>query len=149
MSVMIDGTDGIDGIDVIEAFADGEPVAPAQLKAALADEAARDHLIDILVLRGMVGGQTMARPAAFAAPVVARPAASAPPARLSWARWLPAAAAVALIGGITGYLAGSRAPAAAVPDSSAMAVSSAPAPAPTQVIHLREGVDWTEKAGGN
>jgi hypothetical protein len=134
-----------DVIDVIEAFADGESVDPARLKEALADEAARDHLIDMLVLRGMVGGQTVARPSS----IVAFPSAPAPVAKLSWARWLPAAAAVALIGGITGYLAGSRSAIAPAADSTAMSVSSAPAPAPTQVIHLREGVDWTEKAGGN
>ena len=138
---MSDVIDVIDAIDVIEAFADGESVDPRQLKRALADEAARDHLIDILVLRGFVGGQAVARPAALAPPAVS------PAARLSWARWLPAAAAVALIGGITGYLAGVRTPADQAAQSSATVVSSAPAP--TQVIHLREGVDWTEKAGGN
>lgn len=41
--------------DVIEAFADGEPVDPARLTQALSEAEGREHLIDLLVLRGLVG----------------------------------------------------------------------------------------------
>src|SRR5580700_5558962 len=96
-----------DVLDVIEAFADGEPVEPIRLNEALADAQGRDHLIDILVLRGLVGSHTAARPGISAA-AAAGPTGGVSPStpRLAWARWLPAAAAVALIGGITGYVAG-------------------------------------------
>jgi hypothetical protein len=137
-----------DVLDVIEAFADGEPVEPNRLNEALADAQGRDHLIDILVLRGLVGGHPPARPGVVspAGAAGSTPVSRGAP-RLGWARWLPAAAAVALIGGITGFVAGSHSTAAPVQASQAVVVSSAPAP--TQVFHLRDGADWTEKAGGN
>jgi hypothetical protein len=124
--------------DIIEAFADGEAVNPADLRRALADAAGREHLIDVLALRSLVGGESGVRPIVSAAPL-------APAPRLAWSRWIPAAAAVLLIGGITGYLAGSRGP-SGVPGEAENTVS---APAPTQVIQLRQGVDWTERAGGH
>src|SRR5690349_11998805 len=74
-------------IDVIEAFADAE---------------GRDHLIDVLALRALVGGDAMTRP------TVAPTAARATAARGAWARWIPLAAGIAIIGGITGYVAGAR-----------------------------------------
>jgi hypothetical protein len=138
-----------DALNVIEAFADGELVEPTRLNEALADPRGRDHLIDILVLRGLVGGQTAARRGTASAAAAAGSAGGVSPRtpHLGWARWLPAAAAVAIIGGITGYVAGLHSTAAPVQVSKAVVVSSAPAP--TQVIRLRNGVDWTEKAGGN
>jgi hypothetical protein len=126
-------------IDVVEAFADGEAVDPAALKAALADPAGRDHLIDVLAIRALVGGETGVRPSVSPAGTPAMPS------RGAWARWIPLAAGIALIGGITGYLAGARAN-TVVPSGTTV---SSPAPAPTQVIQLRNGVDWTEHAGGN
>ena len=129
-----------DVIDVIEAFADGEAVGPSALETALADRAGRDHLIDVLTLRALVGGDAMTRP------TVAPTAARATTSRGTWARWIPLAAGIALIGGITGYVAGARTTGA--PVSSQTSVTS-PAPPPTQVIQLRNGVDWTEHAGGN
>jgi hypothetical protein len=135
-------------LDVIEAFADGELVEPARLNEALADPQGRDHLIDILVLRGLVGGHPAARPSVASAEAAGpRGGVSRGAPRLGWSRWLPAAAAVALIGGITGYVAGLHSTATPVQTSKAVVVSSAPAP--TQVFHLRDGADWTEKAGGN
>lgn len=125
-------------IDVIEAFADGEAVDPSALKTALADAAGRDHLIDVLALRALVGGDAMARPAV--APTTARATTS----RGAWARWIPLAAGIAIIGGITGYVAGARTNGTPV-----TAESTVTAPPPTQVIQLRTGVDWTEHAGGN
>lgn len=128
-------------IDVIEAFADGEAVDPAALKAALAEPAGRDHLVDVLTLRALVGGDAVARPSVL-------PAATNPPTpRGAWARRIPLAAGIALIGGITGYVAGLHSTAAPAQVSKGVVVSSAPTP--TQVFHLRDGVDWTEKAGGN
>jgi hypothetical protein len=138
-----------DVLDVIEAFADGEPVDPARLNEALAHAQGRDHLIDILVLRGLVGGHTAARPGVMSTAGAAgstRDVSRGAP-RLGWARWLPAAAVIALIGGITGYVAGLHSTPALVQASKGVVVSSAPAP--TQVFHLRDGADWTEKAGGN
>jgi hypothetical protein len=125
-------------IDVIEAFADGEAVDPSALDAALADPAGRAHLLDVLALRALVGGDAAARPAVLQASVIATSS------RGAWARWIPLASGIAIIGGITGYLAGARTTAAAATET---AVSS-PAPPPTQVIQLRNGVDWTEHAGG-
>ena len=66
--------------DVIEAFADGEAVEPDRLKAALANEAARDHLVDVLLLRGLVGAGLSQKPASLT------PALRAPGAR--WWQWL-------------------------------------------------------------
>jgi hypothetical protein len=130
-----------DVMDVIEAFVDGEAINPPELKRALADDRGRDYLIDLLALRAVVGGPATARLVTVAAvPVRAG-------AGVRWARWLPAAAAVALIGGITGYVAGTRSAASASPTATMLVVPSAPAP--TRVIQLRNGVDWIEKAGGN
>ncbi len=130
--------------DVIEAFADGEAVEPAKLKAALAEAEGRDHLIDLLVLRSLVGGQPAARP------VVATPTGAKVPLQhaVTWTRWLPAAAAVAVVSVVAGYVAGTRtspAPPVAAP-AVTRTMSSPPAPVPTQVIQLRNGVDWHEKA---
>jgi hypothetical protein len=127
--------------DVIAAFADGELVDPAQLGGALADEAGREHLVDLLVLRGLMGGSPGARPAVGASP------SSTHRAR----RWLAIAAllAVAVAGG---FFAGQRrVPSAAVSagQSSGAPATSVTAPSPTRVIRLENGVDWNERAGGN
>jgi hypothetical protein len=126
----------IDMHDVIEAFIDGEPVDPPRLKAALAEEEGRDLLVDLLVLRGLVAGQAALRPAASETPA---------PVRRSRLRLAAAAAAIAGVSVLGGYLAGSRRP----PDvTQPVAVSGAPAPAPTHIIRLENGVDWNEKVGG-
>ena len=57
--------------DVIEAFIDGEYVDPPLLKQALSEEAGRELLVELLVLRGLVAGQPAARPAAADAPRIA------------------------------------------------------------------------------
>src|SRR5262245_27286892 len=123
--------------DVIEAFIDGESVEPAQLKQALSDEDGRNLLVDLLVLRGLMGAQPGVRSAA--AEVPAR-------TRASRLRLVAAAACIAGAGVFGGYLAGLRhTPAVTRP---AAAGISAPAPAPTHVIRLENGVDWNEKVGG-
>ena len=125
--------------DVIEAFVDGETVDPTQLKLALAEPQGRDLLVDLLVLRGLVGGWPGARPQAGDGKTTA-----------GASRWrlLAAAAAIAGVGVFGGYLAGTRviAPRAAVTTASRI---SSPAPAPTHVIRLENGVDWTERTGGH
>jgi hypothetical protein len=129
---------------VIAAFADGEPVDPAELTRALSEADGREHLIDLLVLRGLVGGQSASRPALMAPP--ARPAVS----RL---RWLSAAAALAGVCVLGGYLAGLGS--AAAPPATPAAATTRPAaipvsaPAPTRVIRLEKGVDWNERGGGH
>ena len=122
--------------DVIEAFVDGEPVDPASLKNALAQEAGRAQLVDLLVLRGLVAGQWAPRPAASAAP----------PTRASRLWLVAAAATVAGVGVLGGYVAGShRVVKSMAPPPTAI---DAPAPAPTHVFRLENGVDWNERVGG-
>ena len=163
--------------DVIDAFADGEPVAPDALDRALADADGRQHLIDLLVLRGFAMSPQLA-------PVVAPPRAARP-----YLRW-SIAALVAIAAGTSGYVAGSRtadarnrlqvasissssmmstsiaattsgvspdASSTAAPATSAAttsgsstttAASTAAPPAPTRVIRFEPGVDWTEHQGG-
>lgn len=122
--------------DVIEAFVDGEFVDPPQLKAALAEEAGRDLLIDLLVLRGLVAGQAALRPATPEAPAGSR---------VSRLRLLAAAAGIAGLGLFGGYLAGSHRPS---PVAAPATVGGAAAPAPTHIIRLENGIDWNEKVGG-
>lgn len=126
-----------DAHDVIEAFVDGEFVDPVQLKAALAGEAERDLLIDLLVLRGLVAGQTALRPATSEAPARSRG---------SRLRLVAAAAGIAGLGLFGGYLAGLR----HVPDVTRPAALTGPpaAPTPTHIIRLENGVDWNERVGG-
>jgi hypothetical protein len=71
-----------DNLDVIAAFADGEHVEADALKAALANEAGRDYLVDVLALRGLVSEAPAARA------VAAEPSARS---RLCWSRASPAA----------------------------------------------------------
>ena len=126
--------------DVIEAFVDGEAVDPGQLERALARPEGRASLIDLLVLRGLVAGQPPARPVVRDAPV----------RRMrSRAAWLTMAASIAVAGVVGGYAMGFRSAArqgAAAPEA---AVAVPAAPAPTHVIRLESGVDWTEHGGGN
>lgn len=123
---------------LIEAFIDGEPVAPEALKHALADPHARDYLADLLVLRGEVARMT--------------PTSHADVDRGfgSWRLgWLAAAAAV-IISLTAGFLAGQRfvTPVAA---QGVEAVAQVPpavsAPRPTRVIKLEIGSNWTESSG--
>lgn len=126
----------MDELDVIEAFVDGAAVDPSALRSALASAEARDHLVDVLVLRGLVSEQTPARRRI----VHAR-------SRPGLGRWAPAAAVIALVGGITGYVAGVRSSAPPTASSSAVTSVTVP-PAPTEIIHLRAGAGWTEHGGG-
>lgn len=138
-----------DALELIDAFADGERLTPEALRAALADPAARDYLVDLLELRGLVQAHV-----ALDVPV-------APPApRASWsARSLwRAAAAIVILGAASfaGFAAGRHAepPAAAAANTAAAVMAPAVsepsvAPEPTRVIRFQPGVDWHQRAGGH
>jgi hypothetical protein len=120
---------------VVEAFLDGEAVDRAALGDALADAAAREHLLDLLALRGGVAslGSSVRR-------------AARPPSR----RWVAAAAVVVLSVG-TGFIVGQRTiDASAAPAVETVVEQGArvEAPKPTRVISLKPGVNWTESTGG-
>lgn len=119
----------------LEAFLDGETVERAALRDALADEGAREHFLDLLVLRG---GIAALGPAAWSAPQ---------PARRYRTRWWTAAAVVVL-SLAAGFVAGQR-----TVDATAFAAvemvgpaRGARAPKPTRVISLEPGVNWKESA---
>ena len=124
---------------VVEAFIDGERVDREALKAALADPAGRDCLVELLALRDAVGGMGPSRWSAMnrMSPLMRR------------VRWAAAAALVVCAVG-AGYVAGQRTlEATAEPNVSAVVnLGTMPAaPAPTKVITLRPGVNWTEGTG--
>jgi hypothetical protein len=123
---------------IIEAFADGERVDPGLLKAALADEDARNHFVDVLLLReAMITVE----------PLVLAASPSRPDVRAR-AKWLTAAAAAVLVSLSVGYAAGQRlvAPAAPPPNVEVFMPMTQPvsAPAPTRSIAFTRGVNWTE-----
>ncbi len=124
---------------VIEAFADGERVEPHALVEALADPAAREHLVHVLMLREAV------------AEISPSPWRTDAPARHGprRARWLAPVAAVILSLGI-GYVVGQRTLEPIVEASVQTVVqidTAPPPPTPTHVITLQPGVNWTEHAG--
>ena len=130
--------------DCVSAFADGEPVDPEQLDRALADAEGRAYLIDLLVLRGLYGRR---------APLTAIPDVPGPSARPTRLRWVPAAAAVVALSVLGGYVAGRQSgERAQAPDLGPLRTQTeitVTAPAPTQVIRLEPGVDWSERGGGD
>jgi hypothetical protein len=136
-----------DPLDVIAAFADGEHVEADALKAALADEAGREYLVDVLALRGLVSEAPASRAAAIE-----------PPKRSTAWRLVPIAAL--LVAGVSGGFAMgrqttagvTREPAPPAPMVTAQAIPPElriPAPAPTRVIKLETGTSWSERSGGN
>ena len=137
-----------DHLDVIAAFADGEHVEADALKAALADEAGREYLVDVLALRGLVSEAPAAR--------IVTPEAQPTASPSSW-RWLPIAAM--LVAGVAGGFAIGRQtsdvtpmPVVVAPTVTAQATPPElriPAPAPTRVIKLETGSSWNERSGGN
>ena len=132
-----------DPLVIVEAFLDGERVDAGALERALSDAAARAHFVDLLKLRDVVAMMT---------PVDAA-GASGQSGRFRGVRWIAAAAAVVLSLG-AGYFAGQN---AHVAEAAAPAVESvvnldappaARAPAPTRIIRLEPGVNWTERVEG-
>jgi hypothetical protein len=125
---------------ILEAFIDGERVDREALKAALEDPAGRDCLMDLLALRDAVGAMG---PKTWSA--INRPSPAA--RRVRWA-----AAAALLAGSVSvGYLAGQRTVEGRTIQRNVAAVvnltGAPPAPAPTKVITLRPGVNWTDSKG--
>jgi hypothetical protein len=136
-----------DHLDVIAAFADGEHVEGEALKAALAGEAGREYLVDLLALRGLVSEAPAPRAAAIE-----------PPRRAAAWRLLPVAAL--LVAGVSGgfcdwttdHRQHRSEPAPLAPLVTAQAIPPElriPAPAPTRVIKLETGTSWNERSGGN
>ena len=125
---------------ILEAFIDGERVDREALKAALEDPAGRDCLMDLLALRDAVGAMG---PKSWSA--INRPSPAA--RRVRWA----AAAALLACSISAGYLAGMRTVEARTTQRNVAAVvnlTGAPtAPAPTKVITLRPGVNWSDSKG--
>jgi hypothetical protein len=134
--------------DVIAAFADGEPVDPHALKAALAMPDGRDYLVDVLALRGLVSGRGVSVARASSASAAMRRATSSP------ARWMPAAA-ILFVSLLSGFAVGWRTASRGADSAPAvervidLPASPVAAPEPTQVIRFQSGVDWKESAGGN
>lgn len=120
---------------VIEAFADNEPVDPQLLKEALSTTEGRDHLVDVLVLRGLVRENTATAPSAT----------SRLPLRPRRLRWLSVAAGIAALSVAGGYLAG-RQSVRPAQRTETTAISQS-APEPTRVIRLQETADWIDRAG--
>jgi hypothetical protein len=118
------------GYEVIDALVDGERVNAAELKRALAEEAGRDYLVDLWLLREEVQEEIAVDQSA---PV------AAPRRGYSW----QLAAAVALVCLVSGYFVGARladgpasAPPAPVVETRPDAAERPPVPTPTRVIRL-------------
>jgi hypothetical protein len=119
-----------EAFEVIAAFADGERVDARALRAALADEAARDYLIDLVAMRVITRTTDVGV-------VAAASSATGSNRRL----WTGLAAAVALAVGLAGYAIGQRnSPVERVafraPLEADVVVSTEVPPEPTQVIRL-------------
>ena len=127
---------------VIAAFADGERVDTQALRTALADEAGRDYLIDLVAMREIVG-QTLGQNDGDD-----RASSSSGPVRAPWHRskvLTGLAAALAVAVGLTGYGIGQQraqiVPVAVhLPLEADVIVAVEAPPAPTQVIRLGHGV---------
>lgn len=129
-------------LEVIAAFADGERVDTTALRAALADEAGRDYLIDLIAMREIV-----ADAGAAAAPNEGRTRSPAAPAYAQAPKrraHIGVAAALAVAVGLGGYAIGQQrgrlVPVVSHPPLEAEVIVSMDAPpAPTHVIHLGGG----------
>lgn len=129
-------------IGVVEAFLDGETVDPSLLRLALANAAARDYFVDLLIIRGTLRRMDVA-------------AAGATPAspRRGRAGGLAAVAAAAIVSVWVGYFAGQRlvasTPAPATVEAVVVVGDGVPAaPRPTRSIALKTGINWTDRSGG-
>jgi hypothetical protein len=130
-----------DTFDVLQAFVDDEPFDPAALDRALADPEGRAELIDLIALRNLTRRS-----------VPATLTRSTTLGRNAGGRWLSfaAAAAVTLLAGTAGYIAGERTRPAAPPVQPPAVIDTivADAPPPAHVIRLEPGVDWVDRSGG-
>ena len=139
--------------DVIAAFVDNEPVGAEDLAEALVADEGRAYLIDLLVLRGLVG-DGLVRHREYVAPGLQPRGLPGRPKYQGF--WLTAAAALLVAGVTGGFFAGRRTldgGSALVPSPAPIVTpagsSTSPAPAPTHVIRMEKGVDWNERSGGN
>jgi RNA polymerase sigma-70 factor (ECF subfamily) len=128
-------------IAIIDALLDGEAVDKQLLRHALDDAEGRDYLVDALALRQLT--RDMA-PLTYVIPGVTRSP------MLRRVRWM--AAAVVLVASAAGGYAWGQHDApiqAASVEAVTLPSSSTPeAPAPTKVIRLEPGVNWTDHVGG-
>lgn len=145
-----------DRLDVIAAFADGELVAGDELEAALADAAGRAYLIDVLALRGLIENRRTdhVRQGYGGSPKLAATGTSVVGGQTGAKRtlWFSSIAALVLVGVAGGYIAGRQQNPVTNPvrdEGTASPAAVVPAPAPTHVIRMENGVNWNEKAGGN
>jgi hypothetical protein len=121
----------------IDALVDGELVDRHALRSALNDEAARDYLVETLILRQLARDM---EPTRFAIP-------GAPRGRLlRGTRWL-AASVILVVGASVGYVYGHGSRARAVSPGLVEVVldnrPAPPAPEPTRLIRFEPGVNWT------
>ena len=134
--------------DVIAGFVDNEAVEAEALGVALARPEGREYLLDLLVLRGLVGGAQVTGTRSASASTSPQAVSSSRPRGF----WLALAAFLA-VGVAAGYLAGRlaimRAPVSGSAATDDKVSSEISAPAPTHVIRMEKGVDWNEKSGGN
>ena len=134
--------------DIVDALVDGERVDAGELKRALADEAARDYLVDAWLLREVVQDD------------LAVEAVPSWRARRSDARLWLVAAAIAILCLGSGYIVGYRmagrlasAPSemagrpATVESAPVAAPRSFPVPPPTRVIQVEFGSDAMRGGG--
>ena len=127
---------------VVEAFLDGERVDPASLKEALATAEARDHFVDLLLLRDAMGDLApmarMSRPSGRSA-ACARSGSRRPRQRCSSACPLAMRQDRRVV-----------APAVDPPNVEVVLPMERPisAPAPTRSIAFEPGVNWTDSTGG-
>jgi hypothetical protein len=117
--------------EVISRFLDGEPFDAAALGAALGEPEGREFLLDLISLRNIVQEEEI-------------PAAASSRRRFAGgtARWAFAATAAAVIALAGGYALGARSTRASV-------TAETKAPAPTAVVKLENGVNWTESKGSH
>lgn len=145
-----------DRCELIAAFADGERVDTNELRVALADDAGREYLIELVAMREIVKqtGETPVQAGERMRPTDdARPAAPTRDGVALWGRSMTGlAAALAMAVGLAGYAIGQQrsqiVPVAVLPPLEAdVIVTVETAPAPTQVIRL-DGGSGPAAAGG-
>ena len=123
--------------DLIEQFADGEPVSPDALVAALATDEGREHLRGVLELRALMAET----PAMIVTPAAPHAGRSGAVLRIA------AAALIAVSAAAGGYIAGQRETNLDNPPTAAAERVDAP-PAPTTVIQLDATHGWRDQSGG-
>jgi hypothetical protein len=135
--------------EVIGAFADGERVDAARLDRALADPEGRAYLIDLLLVRGLVGDQ-LAHEGTF----ITTPTQPQRRRRVTGAFAIAASLLLLVASGFGGFVAGHRVAGALAPSSPppvperiVMPDTQISAPAPTRIIQVEPGVDWKRQEG--